>query len=322
MPATGYLIHRLGARIVILVSGVLFCLSLPLLTLAPSVALFLVALLFFGASGGALDVAINSHAVVVEKLSKRPLMSGFHGLFSAGGLVGAAALGLLLKLGLPLIAGAAGVATLLIGLLLSQAGSFLRSADSHGGPAGSAFALPRGTVVVLGALAFIVFLSEGAVLDWSAVFLRYSRDFDVAYAGIGYAAFSIAMAAGRLTGDRLTQALGPVAILRFGALLAAIGFVLAVAPPWDAAAILGFVLVGLGCSNIVPVLFSAAGRMPDVPPSLALPAVTTLGYAGLLAGPALIGIAADLTSLPVAFAGIAALLLLVLASAGMVRPRS
>jgi predicted MFS family arabinose efflux permease len=322
MPLTGFLIHRLGARIVILVSGVLYCLSLPLLALAPSIALLLAALLFFGASGGALDVAINAHAVVVEKMSKRPLMSGFHGLFSVGGLVGAAALGLLLKIGLPLGACAAGVAALLIALLLSQTGSFLRPADSYSGPAGTAFAMPRGTVVVLGILAFIVFLSEGAVLDWSAVFLRYSRDFDVAYAGIGYAAFSVAMAAGRLTGDRLTQVLGPVAILRFGALVAAIGFVLAVALPWDAAAIIGFVLVGLGASNIVPVLFSAAGRVPDMAPSHALPAVTTLGYAGLLAGPALIGVAADLTSLPVALAGIAALLLLVVACARVVRLRA
>jgi fucose permease len=318
MPAAGFLIHRFGTRAVIAVAGVLTCLSLLAPVLAPNTLLLALALVALGAALGTLDVAANAHAVVVEVRSARPLMSGFHALYSIGGLVGAGGMTLLLKGGLPLFGSAAAIALCLGALLLSQVGALLPPWEDKDGSDAQGFVLPRGTVVALGALAFIVFLAEGAVLDWSAVFLRFSRGLDVEVAGIGYAAFSVAMAFGRLTGDSLTRRLGPRAILRLGAIVAAGGFFLAVILPWTAAAIAGFVLVGLGAANIVPVLFSAAGRIPDTPASTAVPAVATLGYAGLLAGPALIGFAAELWTLPIALGGIAVLLIAVAARADVV----
>jgi predicted MFS family arabinose efflux permease len=184
----------------------------------------------------------------------------------------------------------------------------------------AAFGMPRGIVLLLGLLCFISFLAEGSMLDWSAVFLRDFRGFPAASAGIGYAVFSVAMALGRLTGDWTVTRFGPVATVRLGACTAAAGFLLASLLAWPFAALAGFVLVGLGAANIVPVMFGAAGRLPGTSPSMAIATVTALGYAGLLAGPALIGFLAQASSLAVALAAVAGLLLLTAASARLVRP--
>ena len=168
--------------------------------------------------------------------------------------------------------------------------------------------MPRGVVLLIGALAFVLFLAEGAVLDWSAVFLTSVRHMDAAYAGLGYAAFAATMTAGRLAGDRIVDRLGPRRVVLTGGLCAAAGFVASVAAPSWQAALGGYALVGVGCANIVPVLFSAVGRQTAMPENVAVPAITTLGYAGILAGPAGIGFVAHLTSLPTAFLVLAAML--------------
>jgi MFS family permease len=157
------------------------------------------------------------------------------------------------------------------------------------------------------------------MLDWSAVLLRDFRGFSAASAGIGYACFSVAMAAGRLTGDSVIARLGPVWTVRIGAGVAALGFLLAAMTPWPPVSLFGFVLIGLGASNIVPVMFSAAGRLPGIPPAISIATVTTLGYAGLLSGPALIGFLAHASNLPAALAVVAGMLLLVAAAARIVR---
>jgi MFS family permease len=164
------------------------------------------------------------------------------------------------------------------------------------------------------------FLAEGAVLDWSAVFLRDVRHVDVSVAGFGYAAFSVAMAVCRFTGDRVTRRLGATRVLQIGGALAAVGFLVVATIPWPAAALLGFVVIGLGASNIVPVLFSATGRVPGVPPGIALATVTTIGYVGLLLGPAVVGFVAQATSLSAAFALVACLFAIVALSARRAQP--
>lgn len=318
MPFVGWLSHRFGNRRVIVASGWLLCLALPVLALAPNVAVLTAALLYFGVMLGAVDVAMNAHAVEVERRDGRVLMSGFHGLFSLGGLAGAAGMSALLALGLPLPLAALAVSALLAALVLYLRGGLLPNVD--GAAAGHApFRMPHGAVLLLGLLCFVSFMAEGSMLDWSAVFLRDFRGFAPSTAGIGYACFSVAMALGRLTGDRLIQRIGPVWAVRVGAGLAATGFALAASVPWPGASLAGFVLVGLGASNIVPVMFSAAGRLPGSSPAIAIAAVTMLGYAGLLSGPALIGFISRLASLPLALAVVAGLLLLVAASARIVR---
>jgi len=318
MPLVGLLTHRFGSRRVIGIGGLMLCLALPLLAIAPGVVTLALGLLYFGAALGAVDVAMNAHAVEVERRDGRPLMSGFHGLFSIGGLSGAAGMSLLLALGMPLTAAAAAIGALLALVVLTQWPQLIEHVDAVGERA--AFGMPRGIVLLLGLLCFISFLAEGSMLDWSAVFLRDFRGFPAASAGIGYAAFSVAMAAGRLAGDWTVARFGPVLTVRLGACTAAAGFLLTSMLAWPPAALVGFVLVGLGAANIVPVMFGAAGRLPGTSPGIAIATVTTLGYAGLLSGPALIGFLAQASSLSMALAAVAGLLLVTAASARLVRP--
>lgn len=317
MPLAGHLSHRFGNRRVMTVGGMVLCLALPLLAVAPSATLLGAALVLFGGSLGVVDVAMNAHAVDVEKLHGRPLMSGFHALFSIGGLIGSVAISALLRTGAPLLACALAAALLLAAIVVTQRRHLLKLERNRTTAQRSMFSLPSATAILLGLLCMVVFLAEGAMLDWSAVFLRSVRDFALSNAGLGFSAFSIAMATGRLLGDRLTAQLGPVRIVRYGSIVAAAGFVLACAVPSGAAALVGFVLVGLGASNIVPVLFSAAGRIPDTSAGVAIATVTALGYTGMLAGPAVIGFVARATNLPLALGGIAVLLALVAANASL-----
>jgi MFS family permease len=147
------------------------------------------------------------------------------------------------------------------------------------------------------------------VLDWSAVFLTSVRGMDASYAGLGYAAFALTMTVGRITGDRIVQRHGRSNVIVFGGLCAALGFAFAALVPYWQIALLGYALVGVGCSNVVPVLFTSVGRQTVMPEHVAVPAITTLGYAGILAGPALIGLVARAASLSVAFLMLAIMLL-------------
>ncbi len=319
MPFVGWLAHKLGNRILIVASGLLMCLALPMLATASSIAALVAALFYFGVMLGAVDVAMNAHAVDVERLDGGRLMSGFHGLFSVGGLTGAAVMSGLLALGWPLPVAATAIAAVLLGLVLWLRGDLLDDAPSAAVSEKTPFGMPHALAWLLGLMCFASFLAEGAMLDWSAVFLRDFRGFAAASAGFGYACFSVSMALGRLTGDRLIARHGPVWAVRTGAALAVAGFLVVAWAPGAFAALGGFVLIGLGASNIVPVMFSAAGRLPGTPPAIAIATATTLGYAGLLSGPALIGFVAHASSLPVAFAAVAGLLALVGLSARIVQ---
>jgi predicted MFS family arabinose efflux permease len=278
--------------------------------------LMAVALMIFGAGLGMLDVAMNVQAVEVEKAAGKPMMSGFHGFFSLGGIIGAGSVSLLLASGLsPLHAVA--VVMLLIVVLLVISLPTLMTERLHQ-PDQPWLVIPRGWVAFLGLLCFILFLAEGAVLDWSALLLLQNAGMDVAHAGLGYAIFSVAMTIGRLTGDKVIQRFGRYPVMLTGALAAAAGMTLAVLLPWPQIALLAFLLVGFGLANTVPMLFNAAGNQHDMPSNLAISAMTTLGYAGILSGPALIGFISQWLSLSGAFLLIALLLLAVAASARLV----
>ena len=313
MPLTGIFASRFGCRLVILLSGLLTCLTLPLLALVPSPILLAIVLFAFGASIGTLDVSMNIQAVIVEKNQGGSLMSGFHGLFSVGGFVGAGTMTFLLWGGLGILWSSIIVAGLVAIALLIANPNLLRNpeATERDGPL---FVLPHGTVIFIGILCFIIFLAEGAMLDWSALLLT-SGGLSAAQGGLGYAAFSVAMTVGRLTGDKVVTRFGGKRVMFIGGLFAAAGFFVAVFSPNPFVALLGFVLIGLGASNIVPILFTAAGRQKDMPSGLAISAVTTIGYAGILAGPALIGFVAHASSLHMAFAGLGCAMLLITASA-------
>jgi predicted MFS family arabinose efflux permease len=316
MPVTGALANRFGCRAVILWSGAILVVVLPGLALASTIPTLAATLFLFGGAVGTLDVAVNIQAVMVEREDGRPLMSGFHGFFSLGGILGAGGAALALGAGAAPLALCLGGAGLLAVLLVAGLSGLL----ARGGPesGGSSFALPRGPVVVIGLLCFVCFLAEGAMLDWSALLLTSARGLDPALGGWGYAAFALAMTAGRLTGDRIVAALGGRRVLLYGGLCAAAGFGLCVPPLGVGAALVGFALVGLGASNIVPVLFTAAGRAGGVAAGQAIAAVTTLGYAGILAGPAGLGGVIAATDLPTAFLLLALAMLAPALAAGRV----
>ena len=310
MPLSGGLAARFGCRRVIWAASLVVCAALPGLAAADSVPLLAASLMLFGAGVGVVDVAANVQAVIVERAAGRAVMSGFHGLFSVGGIAGAGGVGAVLwGGGSPLLATLC-VAAVTVAVLLAFGGALLPYGGDRGGPA---FALPRGAVLLVGALCFVCFLAEGAMLDWSALVLTTLHGIDPARSGLGYAAFSVTMTVGRLLGDRIVRALGGRMVLLLGGLSAAAGMALAVLVPSWPLALAGFALVGLGASNIVPVLFSATGRQRAMPANLAVAAVTTLGYSGILVGPAGIGFVAHLAGLPAAFLGVAALLLIIAA---------
>ncbi|MEN4124235.1 MFS transporter [Serratia marcescens] len=316
MPFAGYLIAKLGCRAVLLGAGALLCVDLPLLALLDAPLLMGAALGVFGAVNGIMDVAMNSQAIIVERESGQAKMSGFHGFYSLGGIAGAGGVSLLLLAGLA-PAQAIGLIALLIAiLLLIVAGDLL----AHGGIGerrrdGARWALAHGKILFIALLCFFVFLTEGAMLDWSALFLHAERGVAKSQAGIGFTLYAVAVACGRLYGDRLIGAIGRYRTLLLGSLCAAAGVLLTVTVPLASAAFGGLMLAGLGIANIVPILFNAVGNQKQVPPGQAFPAVTLVGYLGLLTGPALIGFIANYTSLALAFGCTLLCLLLVSISA-------
>lgn len=295
MPLAGGLASRWGSRPVILVGALGLALLLPPLGMAHHPWALGAALFGFGASLGALDVAINIHGLEVEQRVGRALMSHFHGFYSLGGLVGSALMTVLLTRGLgPAMAAttAAGVVGL-CGLIAAP-----RLLAARPKPRVPFFVRPRGVVLLIGAIAFVIFLAEGALLDWGAVYLRETRGMAESWAGVGFVLFSCAMTVARLTGDRMVGRWGTQPVLSVSAVLAALGFAVIVVAPPMIVAVLGFAVTGVGAANLVPILFSAAGRQTAMPKDLAISAISVMGYAGILIGPAAIGWIAHYTSLP------------------------
>jgi MFS family permease len=317
MAPGGVLAARFGCRRVLLTGALMVCASLPCLAGAISPSHLAIALFIFGMGLGLICCTSNLQAVIVERAHGRPMMSGFHGLFSVGGFSGAAAVSALLALGLPPV-GATFIVVATIALTLALAWQGILTERARGGPI---FVMPRGIVLALGVLCFVVFLTEGAMLDWSALFLTSVHAMPESWGGLGYATFSFAMTIGRLTGDAVIHRFGPVRVVNLGGLIAASGQLLSVyAPSWPIA-LIGCALVGAGCASIVPIMYSAAGRQTVMPAHLAVAAVTTMGCAGVLVGPAAIGFIAHATSLSVVLTLLAVLMIMVAASARVIPPK-
>jgi predicted MFS family arabinose efflux permease len=315
MAAAGMLSTRFGTRRVIVCSGFGMAALLPLLAVAGSPWSLGLALAAFGACLGSLDVAMNINALEVERAAGKPLMSGFHGLYSVGGFIGAAFMTLLLSMDFePLHATLLGAALMALAVVVAWP-YVLETARSSSGPL---FVMPRGLVWLMALLAAVTFLAEGAVLDWSALLLTEAKLVAPAQGGIGFMLFSIAMTAGRLTGDAVVARLGDRRTLVVGGVIAVAGVAALLLAPVRLMALAGFVLIGLGASNLVPVLFRRAGQQAVMPAAFAVSAVTTAGYAGVLLGPALIGFLAAGVGLSTAFWLLAALLALVPVSAAKI----
>jgi MFS family permease len=310
MPFTGSLINRFGSRIIMLIAGLMIAAVLPLLLFATTSIALAISLYLFGIAIGAIDVSMNAQAVVIQERTGKYIMSSFHGFFSVGGLIGSLGLGFFLGLGLSSTVAIFSISGLLVIISISQYGNLLPHSEEKQVDSATLI-IPKGRVLILGLMCFVAFLAEGSILDWSAVFLQFHRNFTESTSGLGFAAFSVAMSIMRLSGDKIINLFSSQKVVLYGTLLAAIGILLAILVPFGIATIFGFILVGIGCANIVPVFFSTAGNLPDMAPSAAIAGVTTLGYIGQLAGPALLGFIAELTSLSVALGLVSFLLLIV-----------
>jgi len=299
IPLSGRATARLGSRRVVAVTAAGFFATLPLPLVAPSLATFVAALFVLGCSNGALDVSMNAQAAAVERRWPRPIMSSFHAMWSLGGLVGAGVAAIALEAGvaprLHLV-----VATLVLGASAAAALGSLLPPAADTAAAEPHFARPTRAVLGLGLVAFLGLLTEGAMGDWSAVYLHHTLGATSAVAALGFAAFSLTMAAGRFAGDALVARLGDAEVVRrfTGGAALVLGLALAVGTPW--AAIAGFAAVGFGVANLIPIVFRAASRLRGVAPSEGIAAVGTFGYVGFLSGPPLIGFAAEWLGLPVA----------------------
>jgi MFS family permease len=318
MPLAGAAAHRFGSRATSGLTVALFGLALPGVALAPGLLWLGLALLFLGAATGALDVAMNSQGVAVEKRYWRPIMAALHGMFSLGGMAGAAATGVIATADLALLPHFAGVGALVALLGLAACRAMLPAAAEKGA-GGPGFARPSRAILLPGVVALAGLLAEGAVGDWSAVYLGASLGAGTTVAAAAFAAFSLAMAAGRFSGDRLVARLGGDLVVRAGGALAAAGLGLTLLIGSPAVAVLGFGLVGAGLSCVFPVVLSSAARAPGLPPSAAIAAVCTVGYFGFLIGPPMIGGLAELIGLPAAL-GLVVLLCALIAALGSRSP--
>ena len=305
MPIAGVLAERIGCRRVLIVSAVLYAASLLSICFVNSFWMAVPVIFFFGGLMGCMDVVMNIAAVIVEQGIGLRIMSGMHGFWSLGGFVGAGLYGVWVGL-----AGLTAFQSTLIAavLMLALTAVFGRHLIPYGGGGGgSLIAIPRGIVAFVGVTAFIAFLSEGAVMDWSGVYLTTVRGMDLSLAGVGFSVFSGAMLLMRFLGDHVIQRIGQFPVAVGGALLAFVGILLVMFAPVNTLLYLGFFAIGIGSANIVPVFFSLMGRQSVMPVGTAVSAVSTMGYLGILAGPAAIGFVSAQTNLMTAFGMIAAL---------------
>ena len=306
MPISGVLVARWGIRPVQLCSVALLALALAGMALTDSIGWLGLALFCFGGSLGVIDVIMNIQAVLVETAIGRRLMSNFHGMYSLGAISGALVLTGLLSLGLAPEGGSFMMIGVIVAANLALARGYLPNRAPGGG---LAFVRPTGLVMLVGLMCFVVYLAEGAVLDWSALYLTGEKGLEVARGGLGYAAFALMVTIARFAGAPLVNSLGTARVIAFGGMLAAFGIGLSLTADHWALALVGYGLCGLGCANVSPVLISSLSRQDGMPVQLAVTVATTIGFAGVLAGPAMMGMVAHFSSLGMAFALLAVLLL-------------
>ena len=297
MPIAGMGIAHWGSQRVSRIAVVATCFALLLPALATTPAALVLGLFAFGAAGGSLGVAMNAQAVLVEQRSQRPIMASFHAAFSGGGLCGAGLGSLLASIGARPSVHLGSMALLAL-TAVACVWRFLPQDEAR--PvvkSGFALRLPNRTLVALGLVSLCAMIGEGAVADWSGVYLRSELHAAAGLAASGFTAFSFAMAGTRAVGDRLMARLGPVRLLRMSGALTVLGLLLTLTSHSAASALLGFACIGAGFATVIPTVFSAAGRVPGMSPGYALATVTTLGYAGFLAGPPTIGFASEVFGL-------------------------
>ncbi|RCS23648.1 MFS transporter [Phyllobacterium salinisoli] len=320
MPVAGMQIARLGGARVSKITAVLLLPSILALTFTQNIPAAAIALFLFGGFVGGMDVAMNANAVAVEQKMRRAIMSSCHAFWSLGGLIGAGVGGYLIGHFGTVVH--AVVATVIVVVMLAVAWPIVhvdRPAKSSVDGSSRARLPLQPLPWLVGLMALFSMVPEGAVLDWSALYLMQDLGAPVSIAGLGFAAFSLTMAIMRFAGDLVRERLGAVLTLRLCTVTAIVGMLAASFAPDPIMVIIGFALCGIGISNMVPIAFSIAGNLPGMAPGVGLSIATTLGYSGILFAPSSIGFIAEYTGFSAVFAALPLLLLVVLALSGLAR---
>ena len=306
MPVAGALAARYGCKKIQNICIPIYYISLILLTVVPHPLSLAIVLAVFGAMSGVLDVVMNLQVVFLEQISGKRMMSSLHAMYTVGAALGAGIMALFLGFGL---------SPLHVTMLVAVALFALQSAffGKHFYPLGgnrtgsTLIVLPRGSVLILGVICYILYMIEGVIMDWSALFMNLERSIPTAEAGLAYGVFAVTMTIGRLCGDRLGAVLGAKRLLILGCILTTIGFMMIYSTDNIAGTYFAFFVVGLGASNTVPQLFTITSKQQSMEVTSAIAAVSTIGYMGLLSGPALMGFVAQYFGLPSIFAVMAVL---------------
>lgn len=300
MPLAGRITHRFGSRNALRGLIALWTMALILPSLAPNLVTLCLAMFTYGASAGMADVAMNALGVEIERLLGKSILSGLHGMWSAGALIGSAGGTLAAHLGSD-----ARVHHLIAAVTLTVLGvtacrwvlDIQPGVDEEAPPR---FALPPKSALLIGTVGFCAVFAEGASLDWSAVFLKDQLGTSAGLAAASTTGFMLTMAVARLVGDAVVNRFGSVRTVRAGGVLSVFGGLLIVLAENPALTMIGFALLGLGIAVVVPLCFAAAGRSgPN--PSQAIAGVATITYTSGLVAPSLIGGVAQATSLVVSF---------------------
>jgi len=301
MPFSGRLVTHFGSKKVLRIFLVLYVICLTNIGLVAAPWQLALALYIFGVCGNMCNISVNTQAILTEQRYARPIMTSFHGAWSTagftGGLIG------LLMMGLHVnpyshfwIVGA----LVIISIFILQ--KYLDPARSAAAAKKPFFSRPNGVLVQLGIIGFCSMASEGAMFEWSGVYFKQIVHAPKALIVLGYVSFMAMMATGRFIGDRLIQQYGRKKMLRVSGILVSSGFFIAVLFPHIITATIGFLVIGFGVSSIVPMVYSSAGKVPDISPGMALASVSSISFLGFLAGPPLIGYIAELSSLRYSFA--------------------
>lgn len=299
LPFAGRIVGTVGARRTASLAGIGFCCALALTLTMPGLWALLLVMLCFGASESLFDVAINDEGTTLETLSGRTVMSGFHGMFSLGALLGSACTAVMLRLDVPPLLQLVSVG-LLVAISVQLSGRGMLAVHPAVGVSQAHFAWPTGRLLLIGVLICSGMLAEGVMYNWSVLYVHQELRVTQERAALAYVAFAGATAAMRFAGDSVRARVSERAMLVAGPGLSALAMlvVLLVARPW--AAMVGFAVVGIGLATIVPILYNAATRVPGVSRAAAIASVSSIGYVGFMVGPPIIGAVAHATTLTIA----------------------
>jgi len=293
---TGYLIRQYGSRPVTIGASFAYCLALPGPVFAPSLLWLSLALFVFGVCLGTMDVAMNAQAASVEAACERPMMSGFHGVFSVGNVIGAAVAALFFAEQVSALIHIVAVMIVMF-LVCAIAGVGLLPVQPDRSETAPQLGIPRGPLVGLSAFAFLMFVGEGALLDWTTVYLANDLGLKASVSVSGFAAFAGLMAVGRFAGDAVITAVGRTPVAIGSAALASVGLAGALFSKELLPAVAGFGVSGLGFANLIPILFGTAAKTTPDSPQTGIAGVAGVGYVGLVAGPPMIGFLAEAVGL-------------------------